>query len=70
MCFLQQASKLENYMIQAILFFKKFTKRQNPLFLDWLVAIDDYQYEMYLNNFDEHPEKKFIIDICIPVKPA
>lgn len=26
-------------------------------------------YEVYLNNRDEHPERKFIIDICIPVKP-
>lgn len=35
-----------------------------------LTAVDGYHYEMYLNNFDEHPEKKFIVDICIPVKPA
>lgn len=27
-----------------------------------------YHYELYLNNRDEHPENKFIVDICIPVK--
>lgn len=30
---------------------------------------DGHHYEVYLNNHDEHPEKKFIVDICIPVKP-
>lgn len=28
-----------------------------------------HHYEIYQNNRDEHPEKKFIVDICIPVKP-
>lgn len=32
-------------------------------------STDGYHYEIYLNNPDEHPEKKHIIDICIPVKP-
>lgn len=27
-----------------------------------------YHYEIYQNNRDEHPEKKFIVDIHIPVK--
>lgn len=26
-------------------------------------------YELYHNNHNEHPERKFIVDICIPVKP-
>lgn len=26
-------------------------------------------YELYHNDHNEHPEKKFIVDICIPVKP-
>ncbi len=26
-------------------------------------------YELYLNNADEHPEKKHIVDICEPVRP-
>ena len=26
-------------------------------------------YELYLNNPEEHPEHKCIVDICIPVKP-
>lgn len=25
-------------------------------------------YELYLNNYREHPEKKFIFEICLPVK--
>lgn len=31
---------------------------------------DDFApYEIYYNNKDQHPEQKFIVDICIPVKP-
>ena len=30
---------------------------------------DGNPYEMYLNNHEEHPERKFIVDICIPIKP-
>lgn len=30
---------------------------------------DGYPYELYHNNHENHPEKKFIVDICIPVKP-
>ncbi|MFP4059004.1 MAG: AraC family transcriptional regulator [Bacteroidota bacterium] len=30
---------------------------------------DGYPFELYHNNHEEHPEKKFIVDICIPVKP-
>ena len=26
-------------------------------------------YELYLNDHNQHPEKKFIVDICVPVKP-
>ncbi|MFA5384645.1 MAG: GyrI-like domain-containing protein [Eubacteriales bacterium] len=26
-------------------------------------------YELYLNNPEEHPEKKHLVDIYIPVKP-
>lgn len=29
-----------------------------------------HHYEVYQNNHDEHPEKKFVVDICIPVEPA
>jgi len=29
---------------------------------------EGYYYELYHNNHEEHPEKKFILDICIPVK--
>lgn len=30
---------------------------------------DGLSFEMYLNDASEHPEGKFIVDICIPVKP-
>lgn len=30
---------------------------------------DGPTYELYHNDFSEHPEHKFIVDICIPVKP-
>lgn len=30
---------------------------------------DRNSYELYHNNHEEHPEKKFVVDICIPVKP-
>lgn len=26
-------------------------------------------FELYHNNYNEHPEKKHIVDICVPVKP-
>ena len=30
---------------------------------------DANPYELYHNDHEKHPEKKFIVDICIPVKP-
>ena len=30
---------------------------------------DGPSYELYLNNPEEHPEGKCIVDICVPVKP-
>jgi len=30
---------------------------------------DGNTYELYHNNYELHPEKKHIVDICIPVKP-
>lgn len=30
---------------------------------------DRHPYELYHNNHEEHPERKFILDICMPVKP-
>ena len=29
---------------------------------------DRHPFEIYHNNFNEHPEKKFIVDMCIPVE--
>lgn len=46
----------------------------NAVFGGWLPE-SGYQpadgpcYELFLNNPDEHPEKKHIFDICVPVKP-
>lgn len=51
----------------------EFEKSWNTMCL-WLTE-SGYQpsgscsYELYHNNHDEHPEKKFILDICIPIKP-
>ncbi|MBT3209992.1 MAG: AraC family transcriptional regulator [Bacteroidetes bacterium] len=30
---------------------------------------DKLPYELYHNDHQQHPEKKFILDICVPVKP-
>jgi len=30
---------------------------------------DGSPYELYYNDHNQHPEKKFILDICIPIKP-
>ena len=30
---------------------------------------DGLPYELYHNNHEEHPERKFVLDICMPVKP-
>jgi AraC family transcriptional regulator len=44
------------------------------LMRDWLPE-SGYQpddrpcYEIYYNNPEEHPEYKFIVDICEPVRP-
>lgn len=32
-------------------------------------TIDGHYYELYLNDPNKHPEKKHIVDICVPVKP-
>jgi AraC family transcriptional regulator len=29
---------------------------------------EGYNYELYYNNHTQHPERKFILDICIPLK--
>ncbi|MDD4645200.1 MAG: GyrI-like domain-containing protein [Bacteroidales bacterium] len=41
---------------------------------DWLpssgyVCDDRLPFDLYYNNAEEHPEKKHIVDICIPVRP-
>ncbi len=49
-----------------------FTEAWNTMCL-WLTESgfqpsEGLPYELYYNNHLEHPEKKFILDICIPVK--
>ena len=53
---------------------EQFGDAWNALMGEWLPS-SGYQpddrmcYELYLNDPDKHPEKKFIVDICEPVKP-
>jgi len=44
-------------------------------FLAWIKASDHVWddrlcYELYLDDHQSHPEKKFILDICGPVRKA
>ena len=46
----------------------------NALMRDWLPGSgcqpdDRMCYEIYLNDPKEHPQRKFIIEICEPIKP-
>ncbi len=52
----------------------EFTGAWTAMMRDWLpesgfVCDDKPPYELYLNNHMEHPQKKHIVDICIPVRP-
>lgn len=53
---------------------EQFGDAWNGLMGGWLPS-SGYQpddrmcYEVYLNDRENHPEKKFIVDICEPVKP-
>jgi AraC family transcriptional regulator len=52
----------------------QFAEAWNALMGGWLPG-SGYQpddrmcYELYLNDHEQHPQKKFIIDICEPIKP-
>jgi AraC family transcriptional regulator len=52
----------------------QFGEAWNVLMGGWLPG-SGYQpddrmcYELYLNDHEQHPQKKFIIDICEPIKP-
>lgn len=53
---------------------KEFQQAWDAMMRDWLPesgyqCADRLPYELYYNNHEEHPEKKHIVDICIPVKP-
>jgi len=52
----------------------EFGEAWNALMGGWLPGSgwqpdDRMCYELYLNDHERHPQKKFIIDICEPVKP-
>jgi AraC family transcriptional regulator len=52
----------------------KFGEAWNMIFGGWMPESgyqpdDGLSYELCHNNPDEHPEKKHIVDICVPVKP-
>jgi AraC family transcriptional regulator len=52
----------------------QFGEAWNVLMGGWLPG-SGYQpddrmcYELYLNDHEQHPQKKFIIDICEPIRP-
>lgn len=51
---------------------KEFEKSWESLFI-WMnengyKKTDQYPYEIYHNNFNDHPEKKCIVDLCIPIE--
>ena len=51
---------------------KEFEKSWDSLFI-WMnengyKKADKYPFEIYHNNFNEHPEKKCIVDLCIPIE--
>lgn len=53
---------------------REFEGAWNAMMGEWLpesgfLCDDKPPFELYHNNFEEHPEKKHIVDICIPVKP-
>lgn len=50
---------------------KEFEKAWNGLYI-WMNEngynkADRFPFEIYHNNFNEHPEKKCIVDLCIPI---
>jgi len=54
---------------------EQFGQAWDALFGGWLpesgYQCDDRPcYELYLNDHEQHPEKKFIVDICVPVRPV
>lgn len=51
---------------------KEFETSWNSLFI-WMnekgyKKADRYPFEIYHNNFNDHPEKKCIVDLCIPIE--
>lgn len=53
---------------------EEFQEAWDTIFSHWLPESgyqpdDRPSFEIYHNNHMEHPEKKFIVDICVPVRP-
>ncbi len=53
----------------------EFTEAWTSFYVGWLPESgyecdDKPPFELYYNNYKEHPENKFILDICIPVRPV
>lgn len=53
---------------------EEFEDAWNAMMGEWLpesgyVCEDNPPFEIYHNNYEEHPERKHIVDICIPVRP-
>ena len=53
----------------------QYTEAWTGIFAGWMPEsgyepADGVCFEVCLNNPDEHPEKKHIVDICVPVKPV
>lgn len=52
----------------------EFQQAWNQVMGEWLpssgyVCDDKLPFEMYHGDLEEHPEGKFIVDICVPIKP-
>lgn len=53
---------------------EEYTDAWNYLYGEWLpqsgyLPRNSFPYEVYLNKPDEHPEKKHIVDIYVPIEP-
>ncbi|MBK7357623.1 MAG: AraC family transcriptional regulator [Saprospiraceae bacterium] len=64
--------KGKNIVGHFIIELKEFEKSWDSLFI-WMnengyKKADRYPFEIYHNNFNEHPERKCIVDLCIPIE--
>lgn len=69
---LAELEKGKNIVGRFIIEPKEFEKSWDSLFI-WMnengyKKADRYPFEIYHNNMNEHPEKKCIVDLCIPIE--